>query len=160
MTLNDVQNDFEKWEICNICGGYADAVRNFGKRYGKEDWEPCCMYCFTSIEPWLSKHYSKYKNSKENQLRNGQLQWIFNLKSTEIVLKPYVILVDEEWGAIGKTARGMYVGTVTKKGETLAIAEMTFKQYCDAWEDTDLYIESARAFIIARHVKDAAGVDY
>jgi hypothetical protein len=57
MTKQEAQINLNKWETCTLCGGVADAVRDFGASYHVEDWEPCCIDCFVSTEPYLIEHY-------------------------------------------------------------------------------------------------------
>jgi hypothetical protein len=92
------------------------------------------------------------------KLNNGQLMRLFNLDSTKIVLEP-CICVDYEWAAICQTAKGKFIGAVTRKGKMLAVAEMTHQQYSDAWDEATEYNpgNGTRECIIAKHVREAAG---
>ena len=61
MTREEAEKSFREDGFCNLCGNDADAVINFGERYGTEDWESTCINCFHATEPWLQDHY----NNKE-----------------------------------------------------------------------------------------------
>lgn len=94
------------------------------------------------------------------KLNNRQLMRTFNLESTKVVLEPY-ITVDYEWAAICQTAKGKFIGAVTRMGKTLAVAEMSYQQYSDAWDEATKYNpgDGNREGVIAIHVMKAAGIN-
>jgi predicted YcjX-like family ATPase len=93
--------------------------------------------------------------STTKQLNNGLLTRLYWLKSTKAVVSAGVAL-DYESTEISKTTGGIYIGVIVnnKTDEILAIAQMSYQQYSDCFDDASEFNhgDAQRWHAIASHV--------